>query len=115
MAAQRNNMTTEKPADSKSDSNDLLGVNEPKPRAWIVIEPDGNERDGSYGGCVEAACIGSERPNFGSEPLYDLSTVRLMLESAWRAGYYHAGYTNDIAYAEEQAGKAAQFFLTPNV
>jgi hypothetical protein len=29
--------------------------------------------------------------------------VRQMIEGAWVAGYYEAGYTNDRAYAEKQA------------
>lgn len=30
------------------------------------------------------------------------------ISSAWLAGYYHAGYTHDRAYAEEQAAKYAK-------
>jgi hypothetical protein len=48
------------------------------------------------------------------EPLYDAATVRYMLEGAWCAGYYHAGYTNDSAYACKMAEKCADEFLGPN-
>lgn len=49
------------------------------------------------------------------EPLYDAATVRAMLEGAWCAGYYDAGYTHDSAYAEEMAEKCADEFLGPNL
>lgn len=48
------------------------------------------------------------------EPLYDEATVRAMVEGAWCAGYYDAGYTHDSAYAEKQAEKCAAEFLGPN-
>ena len=38
-------------------------------------------------------------------------TVREMIEAAWLAGYYNAGYTNDSAYASQQAAKCADEFL----
>lgn len=37
--------------------------------------------------------------------------AREMIEAAWVAGYYHAGYTNDSAYAQEQAAKCADELL----
>lgn len=49
------------------------------------------------------------------EPLYDEATVRAMVEGAWCAGYYYAGYTHDSAYAEKQAEKCAAEFFGPNV
>jgi len=46
---------------------------------------------------------------------YTAEDVRYMLEGAWCAGYYHAGYTHDSAYAEKEAEKCADEFLGPNV
>ena len=46
--------------------------------------------------------------------LYDAETVRAIVEGAWCAGYYNAGYTNDSAYAEKQAEAFADAFLLPN-
>ncbi len=46
---------------------------------------------------------------------YDSATVRKMLEGAWCAGYYDAGYTHDSAYACKMAEKCADEFLGPNV
>lgn len=46
---------------------------------------------------------------------YDAATVRRMIEGAWCAGYYDAGYTHDSAYAEKMAEKCADEFLAPNV
>lgn len=45
---------------------------------------------------------------------YTAEDVRYMLEGAWCAGYYHAGYTHDSAYAEKQAERCADEFLGPN-
>lgn len=33
----------------------------------------------------------------------EIERLRAELADAWIAGYYHAGYTNDSAYATEQA------------
>ena len=48
------------------------------------------------------------------EPLYDAATVRAILEGAWCAGYYDAGYTHDSAYACKMAEKCADEFLGLN-
>lgn len=45
---------------------------------------------------------------------YTADDVRYMLEGAWCAGYYDAGYTHDSAYAEKMAEKCADEFLGPN-
>lgn len=41
-------------------------------------------------------------------------TTRQLIEGAWCAGYYHAGYTNDSAYADQQATRYADAALTPS-
>jgi hypothetical protein len=45
-----------------------------------------------------------------AQPTKPLS-VRQMIEGAWCAGYYNAGYTNDSGYADEQATKCADELL----
>jgi len=47
--------------------------------------------------------------------LLDAATTRYMVEGAWCAGYYDAGYTHDSAYACKRAEKCADEFLGPNV
>jgi hypothetical protein len=56
-----------------------------------------------------------DKPLKNAEPLYDAATVRYMLEGAWCAGYYDAGYTHDSAYACKMAEQCADEFLGPNV
>jgi hypothetical protein len=51
---------------------------------------------------------------FQLEPLYDAATVRAMVEGAWCAGYYDAGYTNDSGYAFKRSTECADGFLLPN-
>jgi len=36
---------------------------------------------------------------------------RELIEAAWVAGYYHAGYTHDSAYAQAEAAKCADELL----
>jgi hypothetical protein len=55
-----------------------------------------------------------DKPLKNAEPLYDAATVRYMLEGAWCAGYYEAGYTHDSAYSSKMAEKCADEFLGPN-
>ena len=47
--------------------------------------------------------------------LLDAATVRQMVEGAWCAGYYDAGYTHDSAYACKKAEECADAFLGPNL
>lgn len=47
--------------------------------------------------------------------VYTAAQVREMLEGAWCAGYYDAGYTHDSAYACKMAEKCADEFLGHNV
>lgn len=46
-----------------------------RPRAWLTREPDGNDGDGSYSGVYEGVELGAERPDFGTEPLYDQAAL----------------------------------------
>ena len=47
--------------------------------------------------------------------LLEAATVRYMVEGAWCAGYYDAGYTHDSVYSCTMAEKCADEFLGPNV
>ena len=82
------------------------------PAAWWNRADNGNIR------CWTSAHTDALRLageiGFQLEPLYDAATVRAMLEGAWCAGYYNAGYTNDSAYAEKQAKAFADALLLPN-
>ncbi len=55
-----------------------------------------------------------EAQGLGVTLAYSADDVRYMLEGAWCAGYYHAGYTHDSAYAEKQSEQCADEFLGPN-
>ena len=45
------------------------------------------------------------------QPLYDEATLRQAIATAWGAGYWHNGYTNDAAYADAQAEALADELL----
>lgn len=100
-------MTEQTPDPCGSDSSDQFG-----PAAWWHRAENGNIR------CWTSAHTESLRLakeiGFELEPLYDKATVRLMLEGAWLAGYYDAGYTNDSGYACKTASECADGFLLPN-
>ena len=59
----------------RADAERIRPAANAAPRAWITREPDGNDGDGSFGGCREGAELGAERPDFGTEPLYDQSAL----------------------------------------
>jgi len=56
-------------------------------------------------GCVQHDCDECKRRES------DQRKLREMIETAWIAGYYHAGYTNDGAYAQAEAAKCADELL----
>ena len=45
------------------------------------------------------------------QPMYDEATLYAAIAAAWRAGYWHNGYTNDAAYADAQAEAVADELL----
>jgi len=51
---------------------------------------------------------------FGVTLAYSAEQVRQMIEGAWCAGYYDAGYTHDSGYSCKKAEECAADFLGPN-
>lgn len=91
-----------------------LGCNEGLgPRAWAIFADNGNTR--MWNTMQPHLQSFADEHGLTVTPLYDAATVRKMLEGAWVAGYYDAGYTHDSAYACAQAEKCADEFLGPNV
>jgi hypothetical protein len=43
----------------------------------------------------------------GAQPSAQAVDMRTMIAAAWVAGYYHAGYTNDSAYADKMSDEYA--------
>lgn len=88
-----------------------------RPAAWMWDQAQWREGDVRGRGWYPA--LGKTHPGMpwmtsNVKALYTAEDVRYMLEGAWCAGYYHAGYTHDSAYAEKQAEKCADEFLGPN-
>jgi hypothetical protein len=80
------------------------------PRALLLAHKDGRETLHP----MSEYAVAYRDTAVGEELLYDAATVRYMLEGAWCAGYYDAGYTNDGGYACKMAEKCADEFLRPN-
>ena len=89
-----------------------------RPQAWLWDEARWQQGDVRGRGWYPS--IGRTHPGMpwmvrDVKALYTAEDVRYMLEGAWCAGYYDAGYTHDSAYAEKMAEKCADEFLGPNV
>ena len=84
------------------------------PTAWLVTW-QGGEHQYVQAFASEMTAVDKARIMGGTcEPMFSGKVVRHMVEGAWCAGYYDAGYTHDSAYACKKAEECASEFLGPN-
>jgi hypothetical protein len=90
-----------------------------QPLPWVAKSMESQQRD--YGrittstGSYVADFMDLEDAQLVVERMNSLAVntpaVRGIIESAWRAGYWQAGYTNDSSYADEESRKYATEIL----
>jgi hypothetical protein len=76
------------------------------------LEATTSELQACYRAMISAAPAAPAEASPEPQPL-TIERVRDMIEGAWCAGYYDAGYTHDSAYAAKKAEECADQFLGP--